>query len=325
MSLTYTEIQAITEDYFKLDGRQVTDIYFNTSFFMKHFMDQKKGLFERPSGGERIRVPLEFDEGQGGFYARGGTISSDDNDVVNCAYFLWKNAYGNATIYDEDEIKNAGDYAIVSLITQKVANAQKTVTKKIANQIYNQDADSSVNITGLKACCFAGTSTQYGGITPTDLVASDGSYPWRGINTTTTEGISLKVIRELASTAKLYDGPKGKPDVGLTTETLFNIISGILQTQQRFTQDTDTAKAGFTNLVFENKLIAADDYCPSGYLFLCNSNYVGWAIHRDGYFARTPWADLVTANVFGRTMKIKWHGNLIVSNRRAHAAHSNLS
>ena len=29
MSLTYTEIQAITEDYFKLDGRQVTDIYFN--------------------------------------------------------------------------------------------------------------------------------------------------------------------------------------------------------------------------------------------------------------------------------------------------------
>ncbi len=98
MSLTYTEIQAITEDYFKLDGRQATDIYFNTSFFMKHFMDQKKGLFERPSGGERIRVPLEFDEGQGGFYARGGTISSDDNDVVNCAYFLWKNAYGNATI-----------------------------------------------------------------------------------------------------------------------------------------------------------------------------------------------------------------------------------
>jgi len=83
MSLTYTEIQAITEDYFKLDGRQATDIYFNTSFFMKHFMDQKKGLFERPSGGERIRVPLEFDEGQGGFYARGGTISSDDNDVVN--------------------------------------------------------------------------------------------------------------------------------------------------------------------------------------------------------------------------------------------------
>lgn len=325
MSLTYTEIQSITDDYFLLDNRAATDIYFNSSFFLDYFMKNKKGIWERPNGGERIRVPIEFDEGTGAFYARGGSISSDDNDVINAAYFYWKHAYGSATIYDEDELKNSGEYAVVQLITQKVANAQKTVTKKIADQIYNQDADSSVNITGLKACCFAGTSTQYGGITPTDLVASDGSYPWRGINTTTTEGVSLKVIRDLATSAKINDGPKGKPNVGLTTEALFNIVSGILQVQQRFTQDTDTANAGFTNLVFEGKLIAADDYCPSGYMFLLNSNFVGWVIHRDGYFARTPWADLVTANVFAKSMKIKWHGNLVVNNRKAHAAHSNLS
>jgi hypothetical protein len=325
MALTYTEIQSITEDYFKLDGKSATDIYFNTSFFMDYFMNKKKGIFERPNGGERIRVPLEYDEGEGGFYARGGPISSDDKATVNAAYFLWKHAYGNATIFDEDELKNSGEYAVVSLVAQKVANAQKTSTKKIASQIYNQDADGSVNISGLKSCCFAGTSTAYGGITPTDLVDSSGAYPWRGINTTTTEGISLAVIRTLATSAKIYDGPKGKPDVGLTTEALFNIISGILQVQQRFTEDKDTAKAGFTNLIFEQKLIAADDYCPSGYLFLLNSNFIGWAIHRDGYFARTPWADLITANVFARSMKIKWHGNLIVSNRKAHAGHNNLS
>lgn len=325
MALTYTEIQAITEDYFKLDNKKATDNYFNTSFFMDYFMNKKKGIFERPNGGERIRVPIEFDEGEGGFYARGGTISSDDKDVINSAYFQWKHAYGNATMYDEDELKNSGDYAVVSLVTQKVANAQKTVTKKIANQIYNQDADTTSNVTGLKSCCFAGTSTQYGGITPTDLQATDGTYPWRGINTTTTEGISLAVIRTLASSAKIYDGPRGKPDIGLTTETLFNIVSGILQVQQRFTDDKDTANAGFTNLVFEQKIIAADDYCTSGYLFLLNSNFIGFAIHRDGYFARTPWADMITANVFARSMKIKWHGNIIVSNRKAHAGHNNLS
>ena len=213
----------------------------------------------------------------------------------------------------------------MQFVTQKVANAQKTVTKKIADQIYNADADGSVNVTGLRSCCFAGNSTAYGAITPTDLVATDGSYPWRGINTTAAAGMSLAVIRTLASTAKIYDGPQGKPDVGLTTETLFNIISGILQTQQRFTQDTDTVKAGFTHLVFENKIIAADDYCPSGYLFLLNSNFIGFAIHKDGYFARTPWADLITANVFARSMKIKWHGNIVVSNRKAHAGQSSLT
>jgi hypothetical protein len=159
MTLTYTEIQSITNDYFMLDSKAATDIYFNTSFFMDYFMNKKKGIFERPNGGERIRIPLEHDESEGGFYARGGTISSDDKATVNAAYFQWKHAYGNATIYDEDELKNAGDYATVQLVTQKIGNAQKTATKKIASQIYNQDADSSVNISGLKACCLAGTST----------------------------------------------------------------------------------------------------------------------------------------------------------------------
>ena len=57
---------------------------------MDYYMNKKKGIFERPNGGDRIRVPLEYDEGEGGFYARGGTVSSDDKAVINAAYFLWK-------------------------------------------------------------------------------------------------------------------------------------------------------------------------------------------------------------------------------------------
>jgi len=315
----------ITDDYFVLDNKAATDVYFTTSMFMDTFMNKKKGLWERPEGGEKIRVPLEYDMGEGGFYARGGTISSDDRQTGNAAYFYWKHAYGNATIFDEDELKSAGEYAQVQLIVQRVANAQKTATKKIADQIYNAAADGDAEITGLRALTTGSTSTAYAGITPTDLVSTDGTTPWASVNTTTTEGISLAVIRTLASAAKRYDGPGGKPDYGFTTETLFNIVSGILQVQQRFQQDSDTVKAGFTNLVFEGKIIAADDYCTSGYLFLVNSKYIGFAIHQNGYFARTPWADLITANVFAKSMKIKWHGNLICSNRKAHTSHSSLS
>jgi hypothetical protein len=262
---------------------------------------------------------------EGGFYARGGAISSDDKATINAAKFALKNAYGNATIFDTDELANSGSVGKVKLIVQKVSNAQKTITKKIAQQIYSSSTDGAAEISGLLAMCFGGTSTAYGQITPTDLVSADGSTPWASVNTTTTEGISLDVIRTLATSAKIYDGPKGKPDIGLTTEALFNIIAGRLQVQQRFQPDTDTAKAGFTNLVFEQKIIAADDYCPSGYLFLLNSNFVGWAVHKDGLFTRTPWADLITANVFAKSMKVKFHGNIVCSNRKAQAGHSNLS
>jgi hypothetical protein len=330
MALTYTELQSITNDYFLMDNKAATNIYFSTSYLLDLFMNKKKGLFERPAGGERIRVPLMYDGAEGGFYARTDTLSSDDRANINAARFQWKHAYGNATIYRTDELSNASEYAEVQMVTQKIQSAQATVTKYLAQQLYSAAGDSAVELSGLYAMCFGGTSTAYGDITPTDLVSSlpdayASVYPWASVNTTTATGISLAVVRTLASTAKVNDGAMGKPDVGVLTEALFNIIAGILQTQQRFTQDVDTAKAGFTHVVFEGKTIAADDYGTSGCLFLLNSNYCGFAIHRDGFFARTPWGDLVITGTVARSMKIFWDGNFICSRRRAHAGQSSLT
>jgi hypothetical protein len=325
MALTYTELQAITNDYFKADNKKATDIYFNTSFLLDKLMNKKAGLFERPAGGERIRIPLMYDGAEGGFYSRTDTLSSDDRVNINAAYFLWKHAYGNATIYRTDELANNGEYAEVQMVTQKIEAAQATATKHLATQLYSSAGDTANELSGLLSLCFGGTSTQYGGITPTDLVSTDGGTPWASVNTTAAAGISLAVIRTLASSAKVNDGAKGKPDLGVTTEALFNIVSGILQTQQRFQQDSETVKAGFTNIVFEGKIIAADDYGPSGYLFLLNSNYVGFAIHKDGFFARTPWGDLIITGTVARSMKIFWDGNIICSRRKAHAGQSSLS
>jgi len=325
MALTYAELESITRDYFKADSKKAVDIYFNTSFWLDYFMNKKKGLWERPNGGQNIRVPLEYDGQEGGFFTRTSVLSSNDRQSINSARFGWKHVYGNATVYLTDELENAGEYAEVQMVTQRIAGAQKTATKKLAQNVYNAAGDSSELLTGLLSLCNETTTTAYGNIQEADLASADGTTPWEGKCTATVEGVSLAVIRTLATYAKISDGPGGKPDIGTTTEALFNIISGILQVQQRFTSDTDTAKAGFTNLVFEGKVLAADDYCPTGYLFLCNSKYVGFGIHTQGYFVRTPWGDLLVTGVAAKSMKIFWHGNMICTNRKAHAAHSNLS
>lgn len=215
----------------------------------------------------------------------------------------------------------------MQLVQTHIGSAQKSCRKIIAQNIYGNNTDTAKEITGLTACCFGAASVAYGGLIENDLVSTDGTKPWAGNDTTTTEAIGLGVLRTLRSSAKISDGAGGKPDVAVTTETLFNVISGILQVQQRFTEDKDTAKAGFTNLVFEGMTIAADDYCSSGYLFALNSKHYGWAIHKDGFFQRTPWGDLTNApsGVAGKTMKIFWDGNQVVNNRKAHAGHSNLS
>jgi len=87
MAFTYEELESITNDYFLLDGGKATDIYFTTSFLLNYLLKQMKGLWERPNGGEKIRVPLEYDGQEAGFYSKGDALSSDDRESVNAAYF----------------------------------------------------------------------------------------------------------------------------------------------------------------------------------------------------------------------------------------------
>lgn len=323
MALSLTEIESITKDYYVVSGNAAVDIYFDSSIWMWKFMQQKHGMWERPEGGDYIRIPFEFDEAEGGFYSRAEALSSDDRDTVNTARFQWKHGYGNGTIYRHDELKNNGAYAAVSLVSQRLAGAQKTCAKWIATNIYNAVGDSSVNITGLRSMCSETATTKYGDVAEDDLVSDDGSKKWEGKTRTTTESIGLAVLRTLRSDAKIRDGKNGRPDFCTTTETLFNKVKGVLQPMQRFTEDKDITKAGFSNLNFEGMVLAADDHCPSGYAFAVNSKYVGWAIHKDGYYKRDKWRKLDGPQ--GKTMKILWDGNIICSNRRAHKAHSNLS
>ena len=323
MSLSMTEIESITSDYFMAADGKAVDIYFRNSFLLDLLMNRQAGLFERPGGGEKIRVPLNYSDAEGGFFTRSDTLSSDDRVTVNAAAYNWKHAYGNATVYLTDEVAAAGDYAAVQFVTQKIETAQRTCSSWLAATLYSAAGDEAPTLTGLRALTSPDPDKPYGGIAENDLVAADGSKPWKGVTVADAETMSLETLQTLRSAAKVSDGRDGKPNVAVTTEALYNKASRILQVQQRFVTDDGVASAGFTHLVYEGMVVAADDYCPAGHLFTLNTNYLGFAVHQNGFFARQPWVDL--AGPAGRSMKILWHGNLICSNRRAHACHSNLS
>lgn len=152
MALTFKELEAITNDYFLADGKKAVDIYFNTSFFLEYLLNQHNGLWERPDGGMKIRVPLEYDGQEANFYSKGDQLNSDDHENVNAAFFDWKHAYGNATVYRVDELQNSGRYAEVQLVVQRTASAQKSLTKLLAGSLYDDATGSASNrITGFLA------------------------------------------------------------------------------------------------------------------------------------------------------------------------------
>lgn len=324
MALTYEELESVTNDYFLLEGGKAVDIYFDTSFLLNYLMKQKKGLWERPDGGERIRIPLEYDGQEAHFYSKGATLNSDDRESVNAAYFEWVHAYSNATIYRIDTLKNSGPYAQVQLVQQRVGGAQKSLTKLLADSIYDLPSGADARLTGIRACCNETSTLAYGGVAEDDLVAQDGTEPWEGKMTSTDTDLTLNALRTARSAAKLRDGAKGKPDLVVTTETNFNSLNDILQLQQRFTKEGESVKAGFTGIWFEGMDIFPDDYCPADHMFWLNSNHIGFAVHKNGYYLRSKWK-LIPDSAEDKTMKIYWDGNLIVNNRKAHIGYSSIS
>ncbi len=324
MPLTYDELTAITNDYFAADNGKAVDIFFDSSFFWNWLFKQKKGLYMEPPGGLQIRVPLLYDGQTAGFYTKGDTLSSDDREALQTALFDWKHAYSNASVYRLDTLVNRDTYAEVQLVESRLYGATESLTKLLSESVYAASGAGSNQLTGLLALCNETTSQAYGGIAEADLVSQDGTKPWEGKLNSTSESLSLAVLRTLRSDCKLRDGAKGKPDLILMTETLFNVILDILQVQQRFTKAEDVAKAGFTGLEFEGAMVTVDDFCPSGHVFAINSNHIGFAVHPEGRFNKQPWMQ-IPDSAGDKTMKIFFDGNIICNDRRAHKGHSNLS
>ena len=324
MTLPYTtELDAITDDYYMADGKAATDIHFNSSFLLNWFMKQQKGLWKRPGGGIYMVTHFMFDQGVSGAYEKADPLSSDDREILNAARFLIKHYYSNATIYRTDELANSGGAELVDLVTNKVSNAQESITSDLATDLYGDSGDTAKYLTGLKTLTSETTSATYGGVAETDLLSSDGSYNWEGKTDSDAKVISLDLFRDMATACKLKDGKMGKIDLVTMPEALFNPVLSILQLQQIYTEAKETVDAGFTGVKFEGKKLVADDYCPSANMFGVNSNFVGFGIHKNGYFVRDKWRKL--DGPMGRTMKILWDGNLICNNRKAHIRYSSVT
>ena len=324
MALNFSQLESITNDYFAMDGGSATDIYFNSSFLLNFLLKQQKGLWERPAGGLHIRVPLKYDGNEAGFYKRGDTLNSDKRDNVNAARFDWKHAYGNATILRLDTLENAGPEAVVKLVMDEVETGQNSLVKVLAQSLYDLPGGDTSRLTGLRALCNTTTSTQYGLIAEDDLVAKDGTKPWTGRMVATAQALTLNTIRTACTTAKIRDGVNGKPDMGVMPETLYNKLVDQLTVMQRYTSSETTAKAGFMGINFEGKDITPDDYCPASHMFMLNTKFIGFAVHKEGYFMRGPWR-VLEGSPEDKTMKIYFDGNLICSNRKGHIGYSALS
>lgn len=299
MALTYDQISAITEKKFI---PKVVDNIFDSGILLSRA--KKKGWYKKIDGGTSIVVPLNYAlNTAGGWYTGTETLSTTDNDVIAGAEYSWKQVYENITLSRLDELKNSGDAQKVDFVKSKTQIAEKTMIDRFGDGLYSAGTDAK-SIVGLRVV--VDTANTVGGI-------DQATYSWwQGQEDSTTTTLTMAALQSMYSSLCINND---KPTVITATRANYNRYYAMLQPQQRFT-DSETAKGGFTALLFNGVPFVIDSKCPTSHIFMLNEDYLSLWAHREEDMRFEPFQKPINQNA--RSAKIFWAGAFGTDNCRMH-------
>lgn len=305
MPLTYDQISAITEKKFL--PKMIDNIFDSNPLLQR----AKSKFYDSVDGGTSIIQPLNYAQlSNVAWYSGGDTFDTADNDTATAAEYQWKQIKGTISLLGLDELKNAGDAAKLNHVKQKTQIAEKSVQDAMGTGLYSASTNAK-SIIGLGT--IIGTANTVGGI-------SQSTYSWWQAQvdstTTTTAMAPLQVIFNRCAIGN------DQPSVAMTTRAIYNFYYGLLQPQQRFT-DSETAKGGFSSLMFNGIPMIVDSHCPSGNLMFLNEKYLHLYYHPKRNFSFEPFQKPINQDV--RVAHILWAGAFGSSNNRMHGKLSALA
>lgn len=298
MALTWDQVSGITEKKFV---KKLYDNIFDSNPLLQRL---KKNSYEKIDGGTSIMVPLNYaTTSASGWYTGADTLSTSDNENITSAEFAWKQIYANISITRLDELKNSGDAQMVNLVKSKTQIAEKTIADTMGTAVYNAGTTANALI-GLRA--IVDTSSTVGGI-------SQSSYTWwAGQLDSSTASFSISALQTQFNAATVDND---SPSVIMATRANYNRYYAQLQPQQRF-MDSESAKGGFSSLMFNGVPFIADSHCPSNHIIGINEKYLHLFVHKDEDMRFDPFIKPINQNV--RVAKVYWMGALGSSNNRLH-------
>lgn len=302
MALTWDVVSSITEKKFI---KKLSDNIFDSNPLLKRL---KQKSYEKIDGGTSIMVPLNYaTTTASGWFTGADSLSTADNENISAAEYSWKQIYANITVTRLDELKNSGDAQKISLVKSKVQIAEKTILDTMGTAVYN-DGTTNNALVGLRAIVSA--SSTVGGI-----AQSTNSW-WSAQVDSSTTTFSLAALQSQYNACSVDNDA---PTVIMATRANYNRFYGTLQPQQRF-MDSETAKAGFSSLMFNGTPFIADSHCPTSHIFLLNENYLHLFAHKDEDMRFEPFQKPISQNI--KIAKVFWMGALGSSNNRLHGKQS---
>ena len=196
---------------------------------------------------------------------------------------------------------------IVDILDTKKMQAEMSIADTINGHLFT--AQSGTNIDSiLDFIPNDPTTGTVGGINR----ATAGNEFWRTQNTSGASSSTafdnlLSTMRTIYNTCSANSKKMGPPDLGVTTQTVYEGYEGLVDSQRQYGNEK-LLNLGFFNLAFKTTGILFDLDCSSGNFFFINSKSIELAVHKDAFFQTTDFVK--PTNQDALVAQILFQGNM---------------
>ncbi len=294
----------------RLDG--LYDNFFGSNPLWAKLLQRDKVSVQ---GGKDIRQRFIYTDKTGGSYSGLDTFDVSKKESRTEMVFTWKQYWVNITVDGLSMLQNSGPEAIHDLVSDEMDEAEIKAGDMLGTDLFSDGTGNSGKaITGLRAAFDDGTLYgTYGGITRSSTAGTPG-YAVRGNANTTAVTFSLSQMNTYMQQGTIG---KKKPDLIVTTQTLWNKFWERTQPAQRFAAGSSAnqmASIGFDTIVFNSADVVVDSHCPAASVYFLNTEYIKLIIHSQRNWTPTGWK--YPTNQDAAIQQLLWAGELVVPSPR---------
>lgn len=271
------------------------------------------------NGGDTIQPAIEYAfASNSGSYRGYDTLDITPQQTLTDAQFLRKQYYASIVYNGYEVASSRGKNAIFEMAEVAMKGAETAMFNNMATDFYGTGTGNGGKaLLGLDAAIDDGTGTAiYGGIDRT------GNTFWRAYKQAAVGNLSMAQLTTAWASAS-RGGPTNSPDFGVAGLTAWLAINTLCRNrfQEHAIAETDAVKLvgklGFPVVYFMGIPIVYDEYCPTGTLYLLNSDTV--QLWSDPQINFKPTELVKPANMDAKIGQILWTGELICTEPRANA------
>ncbi len=300
-----------------LRWKKVVDQIFDATPFW--YLLKKKGKMSTQTGGRSIEIPLQIVKNKTvKFIGRGGTVDIAATDPLTVVHWNWKYLTGHIIRYFADFQRNRGKAQLIKKVNADINNLQSSFIDYMEAKLFEDGTgDSNFAIDGLANIVAEDptTSKVVGNINQL-------TYDWWRNQFKDMSNFPASIhLRKQMNIMFNNCGQQGMgltrfPDIVVCAQNVQEFYeSEALEISRILISDKKLADLGFGESAYKGRPFTWSPSCPSGSLYMLNTNFLEWVADPVENFTLGDWLPIINQprDVVNHGMAV---GNLVCSNRK---------